>query len=61
MILLKKLIQEFLCERMTFNQLVAASAGKPDPSRMGRADHVKSKSVRVTSLDEKEAWTFSYK
>jgi hypothetical protein len=61
MILLKKLIQEFLCERMTFSQLVAASAGKPDPSRMGRADHVNSKSVRVTTMDEQEAWTFSYK
>lgn len=61
MISLKKIVQSFLCERMTFNQLVAASAGKPDPSRMGRSDHVKSKSVRVTTIDEQEAWTFSYK
>lgn len=61
MILLKRLIQEFLCERMTFNQLLSASGNKQDNSRMDRAKHVNARSVRVTTIDENEAWTFSYK
>jgi len=54
-------MRQVLSERMSFNQLLQASSNKPDNSRMNRAGHVSSKSLRIKSLDEGEAWTFSYK
>lgn len=57
MISLKQLLREVLSETMTFNQLLGSS----DQGRARRSTHVSSKSVRVTTIDEDEAWTFSYK
>lgn len=46
-----------LNEDMTYAQLMGIS----DPDRIKRAKTVSPKSLRVRSIDEYEAWTFSYK
>jgi len=57
MISYAKIMRQVLNERRSFNDLLAQS----DVERAKRADHVRSKSLRVKSIDEQEAWTFSYK
>jgi hypothetical protein len=48
---------DLLNEEMTFRDLMQVS----DPARKQRAKTVNTKSLRVRSIDEYEAWTFSYK
>ncbi len=57
MISFAKIMQTVLTERMSFSDLYSTS----DPARIDRSADVKSKSLRVTSMDGQEAWTFSYK
>lgn len=47
----------FLNEDMTYNDLERVS----DPARKQRVGDVNARSLRVRSIDEYEAWTFSYK
>jgi hypothetical protein len=42
---------------MSFKDLLRRS----DPARIDRSKKVRAKSLLVTTIDEKEAWTFSYK
>jgi hypothetical protein len=61
MISFSDIMRKVLVERMSFRQLLRVSDEKPDNSRMDRARHVSAKSLRVKTMDESEAWTFSYK
>ena len=54
-------MRRVLTERMSFRQLLSVSDAKPDNSRFDRAKHVRAKNLRVMTMDENEAWTFSYK
>ena len=58
MISFGKILKQILTERMTFHQLYQGSeSGRKE---RGRQD-VNAKSMRVMTLDENEAWAFSYK
>lgn len=57
MISFAKIMQKVLTERMSFRDLYSTST----PDRVDRSKSVRSKSLRVTSMDGQEAWTFSYK
>lgn len=50
-------MRKVLTERMSFRDLFRSS----DPGRIDRSRDVNTKSLRVTSMDGNEAWTFSYK
>lgn len=56
-----KVMNNVLTEEMSFRQLLKVSDEKPDNSRFDRARHVNTKSLGVRTIDENEAWTFSYK
>jgi hypothetical protein len=57
MIKLRNLICEIIAERMSYAELMKAS----DPERADRASRIPSKSLVVRSLNDREAWKFSYK
>lgn len=57
MILLKNIVYKILSEAFTFRDLWQTS----DPARVDRSKHVNTKSLGVKTMDENEAWTFSYK
>ena len=57
MISLSKMMLQVLTETMSFADLLNNS----DPARVDRATHVKSRSLKVTTMDGQEAWIFSYK
>lgn len=57
MIKLKSLISHLLLERLTYGQLLKMS----DPERKDRASRIPSKSLVVKSVNDREAWKFSYK
>jgi hypothetical protein len=50
-------MRRVLTEHMSFRDLFRVS----DPARIDRARDVRTKSLRVASMDGNEAWTFSYK
>lgn len=50
-------MRKVLTERMSFRDLFRVS----DPARVDRSRDVHAKSLKVTSIDGNEAWTFSYK
>lgn len=50
-------MRKVLTERMSFRDLLRSSA----PARIDRSRDVHAKSLKVTSMDGNEAWTFSYK
>jgi hypothetical protein len=58
MISFGKILKQILLERMTFRQLYQGS--ESGRKQRGRTD-VRAKSMRVMTLDENEAWAFSYK
>jgi len=57
MIKLRQLICEIIAEKMSYQQLMSVS----DPARKDRASRIPSKSLAVKSINDKEAWKFSYK
>jgi hypothetical protein len=57
MIKLRQLICEIIAERMTYSDLMRAS----DPKRADRAKRIPARSLVVKSLNDQEAWKFSYK
>lgn len=57
MINLRNLICEIIAERMNYVDLMRSS----DPARKDRANRIPAKSLVVKSLNDKEAWKFSYK
>lgn len=57
MIKLKNLILEIIAERMSYQQLMSSS----DSARKDRASRIPSKSLAVKSVNDREAWKFSYK
>jgi hypothetical protein len=57
MIKLRNLICEVIAERMTYDQLMSVS----DPKRVERSDSVSVKPLIVRSINDREAWKFSYK
>ena len=57
MISFSKILKEVLTEWVTFARLY----NKSESGRKDRADDVRAKPMRVTTMDENEAWTFSYK
>lgn len=57
MISFSKIMRQVLNERMSFRDLYRVS----DPARVDRSRDVRAKSLKVTSMDGNEAWTFSYK
>jgi intein/homing endonuclease len=57
MISFKKIMRQVLSEVMSFRDLL----GRSDPARKDRAKHVRTKSLGVKTMDNNEAWTFSYK
>ncbi len=57
MIKLKDLIKNLLCERMSFDDLMRVS----DPKRKERSTGISTKSLLVNSINDREAWKFSYK
>lgn len=57
MISFSKIMRKVLTERMSFKDLYRSS----DPARINRAHSVNAKSLKVTSMDGNEAWTFTYK
>lgn len=57
MIKLRNLILEIIAERMSFADLMAVS----DPARKNRASRIPAKSLAVRSINDREAWKFSYK
>lgn len=50
-------MRRVLTERMSFRDLLR----KSDPARVDRSRDVHAKSLKVTTMNEEEAWTFSYK
>jgi hypothetical protein len=54
---LRNLICEIIAERMSYAELMKSS----DPKRIDRASRIPSKSLVVRSLNDREAWKFSYK
>lgn len=50
-------MRKVLTERMSFRDLYRSST----PDRVDRSRNVNAKSLRVTSMDGQEAWTFTYK
>ncbi len=58
MISFRKLLRQVLLERTSFKRLLAGS--ESGRKQRGRTD-VNVKPMRVTTMDENEAWTFSYK
>ena len=57
MISFSQIMRQVLTERMSFRDLLSNT----DSGRKSRATHVKSKSLGVRTMDDNEAWTFSYK
>lgn len=57
MISFAKIMRKVLTERMSFRDLYRSST----PDRVDRSRNVNAKSLRVTSMDGQEAWTFTYK
>ena len=51
------MLKTLLTERMSFKDLYNAS----DPARIGRADNVRARPIRVMSMSKRETWTFRYK
>lgn len=57
MIPFRQLICEIIAERMTYADLMRSS----DPKRSDRAKRIPARSLVVKSLNDREAWKFSYK
>ena len=57
MIKLRNLITEIIAERMSYDDLMRNS----DPARADRASRIPARSLVVKSLNDREAWKFSYK
>lgn len=57
MIKLRNLICEIIAERMSYEELMKAS----DSARKDRATRIPARSLAVKSINDKEAWKFSYK
>jgi hypothetical protein len=57
MISFAKIMRKMLTERMSFGALF----GSTEQGRIDRADDVNVKPLRVTTMGDDEAWTFSYK
>ena len=57
MISYSQILKEVLTERMSFKDLYRNS----DPERIDRSRSVYARSLKVTTMDGNEAWTFSYK
>ncbi len=57
MIKLRRLIYEIIAERMTYSDLMNSST----PERKDRGSRIPAKSLAVKSINDREAWKFSYK
>jgi len=57
MIKLRNLICEIISEKMSYSDLMKSS----DPERVDRASRIPARSLVVRSLNDREAWKFSYK
>jgi hypothetical protein len=57
MIKLRSLISEMLVEKMSYEDLMRSS----DPARKDRASRIPAKSLVAKSVNDREAWKFSYK
>jgi len=57
MISFSNILKKILTERMSFRNLYQVST----PDRIHRSKNVNARSLNVTSMNGKEAWTFSYK
>jgi hypothetical protein len=57
MIKLRPLICEIIAEKMSYQDLMNSS----DPARIDRGSRIPSTSLAVKSINDKEAWKFSYK
>lgn len=57
MIKLRSLISEMLVEKMSYEDLMRSS----DPARKDRASRIPAKSLVAKSINDREAWKFSYK
>jgi hypothetical protein len=57
MIKLRSLISEIISEEMSYADLMNSS----DPNRKDRSKRIPSKSLMVRSINDREAWKFSYK